>query len=141
MDKYEFIHNVIKHISDRNLKMVRYYGMHSRRVKKGVREVRKKLGLVVNYIVKQFSWRKNKEEYTGKDPLKCDKCGGEMLLYKISYHDKKGVLREYGGLDNAPPINAGYGFRENLPLASVRFVALCINCRFSLFRQIYLCLS
>jgi len=79
--------------------MVRYYGIHSRRVKKGVREVMEKLGLVVKYIIKPFSWRKNIEEYTGKDPLKCEKCGGEMLLYKIIYHDKNGVLKEYGGID------------------------------------------
>jgi len=99
MDKYEFIHYVIKHIPDKNFKMVRYYGIHSRRVKKGVREVMEKLGLVVKYIIKPFSWRKNIEEYTGKDPLKCEKCGGEMLLYKIIYHDKNGVLKEYGGID------------------------------------------
>lgn len=30
MDKYEFIHNVIKHIPDNNFKMVRYFGIHAR---------------------------------------------------------------------------------------------------------------
>lgn len=41
-----------------------------------------KLGLVVQYII-NFKWRKNVEEYTGEDPLKCAKCAGEMLFYKI----------------------------------------------------------
>ena len=30
MDKYEFIHNVIKHIPDTNFKMIRYYGIHAK---------------------------------------------------------------------------------------------------------------
>ena len=38
MDKYEFIHCVIKHIPDTNFKMVRYYGIHARRAKKRVKE-------------------------------------------------------------------------------------------------------
>ncbi|OPZ92142.1 MAG: putative transposase [Firmicutes bacterium ADurb.Bin419] len=83
MDKYEFIHNVIKHIPDNNFKMVRYFGIHARRSKKSVRIVMEKLGLIVNYKTNPFSWRKNIKEYTGKDPLKCSDCGGEMLLYNV----------------------------------------------------------
>ena len=99
MDKYEFIHNVIKHIPDKNFKMVRYFGIHARRAKKAVRIAMEKLGLLVKYIIKPFSWRKNVKEYTGKDPLKCEKCKGEMLLYKVVYRNKNGDLKEYGGLD------------------------------------------
>ena len=99
MDKYEFIHNVIKHIPDKNFKMVRYFGIHARRAKKAVRITMEKLGLLVKYIIKPFSWRKNVKEYTGNDPLKCKDCGGEMLLYKVVYRNKKGELREYGGID------------------------------------------
>lgn len=99
MDKYEFIHNVIKHIPDNNFKMVRYFGIHARRSKKSVRIVMEKLGLVVNYKTNPFSWRKNIKEYTGKDPLKCSDCGGEMLLYKVVCINKSGELREYGGID------------------------------------------
>ncbi len=99
MDKYEFIHNVIKHIPDNNFKMVRYFGIHARRSKKSVRIVMEKLGLVVNYKTNPFSWRKNIKEYTGKEPLKCSDCGGEMLLYKVVYINKSGELREYGGID------------------------------------------
>ena len=99
MDKYEFIHNVIKHIPDKNFKMVRYFGIHARRAKKSVHIAMEKLGLLVKYIIKSFSWRRNVKEYTGKDPLKCDKCKGEMLLYKVVYRNKNGDLKEYGGLD------------------------------------------
>lgn len=99
MDKYEFIHNVIKHIPDKNFKMVRYFGIHARRAKKAVRIAMEKLGLLVKYIIKPFSWRKNVKEYTGKDPLKCEKCEGEMQLYKVVYRNKNGDLKEYGGLD------------------------------------------
>lgn len=30
IDKYEFIHSIIKHILDENFKMIRYYGTHVR---------------------------------------------------------------------------------------------------------------
>jgi len=99
MDKYEFIHNVIKHIPDKNFKMVRYFGIHARRAKDRARKAMEELGLVVKYLINPFSWRKNKAEFEGKDPLKCDKCGGEMYLYKVVYYDKYGNLREYGGMD------------------------------------------
>ncbi len=99
MDIYEFIHNVIKHIPDKNFKMVRYYGIHSRRSKKSVRMAMEKLGLVVNYVVNKFSWRKNVKEFTGKDPLRCQKCDGEMLMYKVVYRDKHDQIREYGGIN------------------------------------------
>lgn len=99
MDKYEFIHNVIKHIPDKNFKMVRYFGIHARRAKKGVHMAMEKLGLVVKAIMKPFSWRQNVKEYTGKDPLKCEDCKGEMLLYKVVYRNKNGDLREYGELE------------------------------------------
>lgn len=98
MNKYEFIHNVIKHIPDKNFKMVRYFGIHGRRAKKAVKIAMEKLGLLVKYIIKPFSWRKNIIAYTGKDPLKCEKCNGEMLLFKVVYQNKNGVHREYGGL-------------------------------------------
>ena len=79
--------------------MVRYFGIHARRAKKAVHIAMEKLGLLVKYIIKPFSWRKNVKEHTGKDPLKCEKCEKEMLLYKVVYHNKNGDLKEYGGLD------------------------------------------
>lgn len=69
MEKYEFIHNVIKHIPDKNFKMVRYFGLHARRAKKAVRIAMERLGLVVKNIIKPFSWRQNIKEYTGNDGL------------------------------------------------------------------------
>jgi len=99
MDKFEFIHNVIKHIPDQNFKMVRYYGIHGRRAKRNVREVMEKLGKVIKYIIKPFSWQKNVAQYTGKDPLKCGKCSGAMQIYKVVYRNRNGELKEYGDLD------------------------------------------
>lgn len=99
MNKYEFIHNVIKHIPDKNFKMVRYYGIHSRRARRNVREVMEKLGKLVKHIIKSFSWRKNVQKYEGEDPLKCSRCGGQMKLYKIIYRNKYGDIKEYGDID------------------------------------------
>jgi len=99
MDKFEFIHNVIKHIPNKNFKMIRYFGIHARRAKKAARIAMEKIGLVVKYIIKPFSWRKNVKEHTGNDPLRCTDCSGEMLLYKVVHRKKNGELREYGGMD------------------------------------------
>jgi hypothetical protein len=79
--------------------MVRCFGIHARRAKKAAHIAMEKLGLVVKAIIRPFSWRKNVKEYTGNDPLKCRDCGGEMLLYKVVYRNKKRELIEYGGLD------------------------------------------
>ena len=99
MDKYEFIHSVIKHIPDANFKMVRYYGIHARRAKKRVREVMAKLGKLAKHIINSFSWRKHIIEYTGKDPLQCRKCGGQMKVFEIYYRNKNGEMKKYGGIN------------------------------------------
>ena len=99
VDKFEFIHNVVKHIPSKNFKMVRYFGIHGRKAKKSVRETMERLGLLVKHIIRSFSWRKNVKEHTGKDPLECDKCGSQMELYRVIYKDKNGNLKEYGGLE------------------------------------------
>jgi hypothetical protein len=97
MDKFEFIHNVIKHIPNKNFKMVRYFGLHSRRIKKKVKKIMGKLGKVIKVLIRPFNWRKNIEKYTGKDPLKCKSCGGALYLYKVTYRKSSGELKEYGG--------------------------------------------
>jgi hypothetical protein len=99
MDKYEFIHSVIKHIPDANFKMVRYYGIHARRAKKRVRKAMGKLGKLVKHVINSFSWRKHIIEYTGKDPLQCMKCGGEMKVFEIYYRNKNGEMKKYGGVN------------------------------------------
>jgi len=99
MDKYEFIHNVIKHIPDKHFKMVRHFGLHSRRSKKKVREIMTNLKKVIQVIVKPFNWRKNIEKYRGQDPQKCKKCGGDLSLFKVTYRKKSGEVKEYGGWD------------------------------------------
>jgi len=108
MDKFEFIHSVIKHMPEKNFKMVRYFGIHARRAKKSVREVMEKLGKVIKYLIKPFSWRKNVKEYTGKDPKNrknlgikkrqehntvsyvCSKCGAkeEIPVDVLEYFDE-----------------------------------------------------
>lgn len=113
MEKYEFIHNVIKHIPDKNFKMVRYFGIHARRAKNTVYSAMEKLGLVIKYLIKPFSWRNNKKSFEGKDPLKCEKCGNEMILYKVVYQDKYGNKKEYGGIG---------AFLKKIIIGSVEYV-------------------
>lgn len=99
MEKNEFIHSVMKHIPDAKFKMIRYYGIHGRRAKKSVREVMKKLGKIVYHKISPFSWRKHIIEYTGKDSLRCKKCSREIKLFEISYRNKNGEMKKYGGVN------------------------------------------
>jgi hypothetical protein len=70
----------------------------NRELKKRVRETMGKLGKLVKHVINSFSWRKHIIEYTGKDPLQCMKCGGEMKLFEIAYRNKDGELKKYGGI-------------------------------------------
>lgn len=59
---------------------------------------------------------------TGKDPLKCRDCNGEMLIYKVVYQNKNGEIREYGRLEMllkkiVARSNVVYEKEEKLPKA------------------------
>ena len=41
-------------------------------------------------------WRGRLNDYTGHDPLCCDNCGGEMILFYVCYGPEKGILKKLG---------------------------------------------
>jgi len=93
MPKFEFIKVVLQHTASKQFKVVRRFGLYSRR--SSVRcEIASSL-LTAQRIEKtqKFNWRRNVTALTNKDPLSCDKCGIEMILSAITYSDKFGSLK------------------------------------------------
>jgi hypothetical protein len=88
----EFIGRLIKHIPDEQFKVIRHYGIYSRRIK----AISKKLitgwqksvrkWIVVTKRLYRRNWSERIKEQTGKDPLVCPCCGcyyeykGEVCL-------------------------------------------------------------
>lgn len=87
----EFIKKVIRHIPDRQFKMVRYYGIYSRKSKHKVRELLTYEQKQNKLKWKKLNWRKRIQKAFGYDPLQCSCCGKPMEFYDI-YYPKYGSL-------------------------------------------------
>ncbi len=97
----EFIKALIDHIPPKGFKMVRHYGLYSRRTKAIAKEILKQckrfIQLSFEFIkgkAKAKSWRERLIESFGKDPLECPKCRGEMELWRI-WHPDYGEIYDF----------------------------------------------
>jgi hypothetical protein len=98
---FEFIRRLIQHIPAKGLKLIRYYGLYARCKIQKVRAIIERIFSNVKHIVQEFSelitrgipndYRRRLKESFGLDPLKCPKCGEEMVLFKI-WHPKYGSI-------------------------------------------------
>ena len=84
---YEFIKRLIKHIPDRNFKVVRYYGLYAKEHKQS-----KKLFKLLNQtqieIRQQLrKWNLAIELSFGYDPTKCN-CGGRLIFFELKVPTK-----------------------------------------------------
>jgi hypothetical protein len=98
----EFIARLIRHIPDEQFKLIRHYGVYSRKLKTMCKklitawqkEVRKWI-VNVRKVLRRRRWREKIREGTGKDPMICSVCEcyyeykGEVCLYdgelKVKY--------------------------------------------------------
>ena len=77
---YEFIKRLIKHIPDKNFKVVRYYGLYAREHKHSSK-IFKLLNQTQIEIREQLrKWHLSIELSFGYDPTICD-CGGHFLSF------------------------------------------------------------
>lgn len=84
---YEFIKRLIKHIPDRNFKVVRYYGLYAREHKQS-RKIFKLLNPTQIEIRQQLrKWNLAIELSFGYDPTKCD-CGGKFIFFELKVPTK-----------------------------------------------------
>jgi len=117
----EFIKRLIDHIPVKGFKMVRRYGIYSRRSKsisiKILQKCKRFIQMTIEFIndgYKKISWRERIIRSFGKDPLLCPKCREEMLLWRI-WHPKYGTIFELsrdGPFENAQTDNANKVVKE-----------------------------
>jgi len=93
MPKFEFIKAVLQHVSSKQFKTARRFGLYSRRSTFKYQKTKSLLPPSNIKQTRQFNWRRNLTLFNNKDPLTCPKCGGEMELYKITYIDKSGSFK------------------------------------------------
>jgi hypothetical protein len=95
MDVEEFIKRTIRHIPERQFKMVRYYGIYSSNTTRRPLVVKMVHEKIKEVREKYQNWRSRLRLYYGYDPLKCEKCGGEMSLSDIIYPRIGSVMKLY----------------------------------------------
>ena len=79
---YDFIKLLIKHIPDKNFKVVRYYGLYAREHKHSKKLIKLLNKTQIN-IRKMFrKWRFAIELHFKIDPTKCS-CGGNMIFFEL----------------------------------------------------------
>jgi len=86
-----FIGRLIRHIPDEQFKMIRHYGLYSRRIKKVMKEIvikfqqeAKKVLINARKMIQPKGWRERMKETFGHDPLKCSECGNVMEFRGIA---------------------------------------------------------
>lgn len=87
----EFIRRLVQHILPKGFQRVRYLGLHAVCLRKKITEtVRKAIGAAIQMafffgeaVIEKLGWRSKIKAKFGRDPMKCDQCGTEMLLWKV----------------------------------------------------------
>src|SRR5215469_14131271 len=118
-----FIGRMVQHILPKGFHRIRYYGLHATCKAKKVKGVLTALMVALGRLIKgtyrivvQKTYRERVLASTGRDPLRCTRCGGEMMLWKV-WHPRYGVVYDelhaitrgrYGPRRGSPP-----GGREN----------------------------
>ena len=90
---YEFIKRIIRHIPEKNFKMIRYFGIYSRRSKGKVNFIKMIDKKIFDIKKSILNWENRILAIAGIDPCKCSNCGTKMRFYDIVYH-KYGSMRE-----------------------------------------------
>ncbi len=97
----EFISRIIRHIPEKNFRMIRHCGFYANCVKnKKIPMLKYQILLLFKISELIFSpedqpvnWRERIKRLTGNDPLLCPHCKTEMELAEIGYYARDGTLR------------------------------------------------
>lgn len=89
LDVLDFIAKVIIHIPEKHFKMIRYYGIYARNNRYKERKFYKFINeKVAEELKKLRKWRFRILKHIGIDPLKCEKCGTQMVIFDVVYKGK-----------------------------------------------------
>src|SRR5256714_9441183 len=113
-----FIGRMVQHILPKGFHRIRSYGLHATCKAKKVKEVLTGLMVALGRLIKgtyritaRHTYRERVLASTGRDPLRCGRCGRDMMLWQV-WHPRYGVvyaeLREikrgrYGPRRGIPP--------------------------------------
>lgn len=99
MSVEEFIGSLVRHISNRHFRVIRRYGIYSRRIKTVVKKILavyqqqvKKMLLNINEVLKPKTWATRIDEEFGENPLECANCGEYYEFVGLSVR-KNGLLK------------------------------------------------
>jgi hypothetical protein len=102
VDVLTFIGRMIQHTRPKGFKRIRYYGVQATKTFAKVKVVIQKALAKVEGVVKgavkiiaRLTYRERYEKSTGRDPLICPHCRGEMGLWRI-WHPTYGVVYDEG---------------------------------------------
>ena len=90
---YEFIKRIIRHIPEKNFKMIRYFGIYSRRSKGNVNFIKMIDKRILSIRKSIANWENRILAIAGVDPCKCPNCKNKMRFHDIVY-PKYGSMRE-----------------------------------------------
>lgn len=97
----EFIKRLIRHIPEKNFRMIRYYGIYANRVRTAATKFLSIQIMALFGIAKILyapekqakTWRERVFESTGIDPLICPNCKIEMERISVTYPTRAGPLK------------------------------------------------
>src|SRR5215470_1111374 len=133
-----FIGRMVQHILPKGFHRIRYYGLHATCKAKKVKGVLVVLMVALGRLIKgtyrivaRKTYRERVLASTGRDPLRCARCGGEMLLWQV-WHPRYGVVYDelqaikrgrYGPCRRLPP-DAGAGGEGDTPMTQLALTGL-----------------
>jgi len=88
LDVFDFIGRVIRHIPEKNFKMIRYYGIYAKNTKHKNKFFKLVNEKVADFKRKMNNWQTRIMLTFGVNPLRCEKCGAQMKFYDIYYKNK-----------------------------------------------------
>jgi hypothetical protein len=98
VDVFTFIGRMVEHIFPKGFQRVRYYGLQATKTfskwKEAIKKGLKRIGRLVKgayQVVEKKTYRQRYKEASGRDPLVCRYCGGEMDIWRI-WHPKYGII-------------------------------------------------
>ena len=93
-----FIGRMVQHILPKGFHRIRYDGLHAtckhQRVKSLLKTIWAAVGRAIKgtyRVVRRQSYEERLLASTGRDPLRCPRCGGSMMLWQI-WHPRYGVV-------------------------------------------------
>jgi hypothetical protein len=102
VDVETFIGRMVQHTMPKGFKRIRYYGVQATKtftkVKGVIQAALAKVAGVVKGAVKiiaRLTYRQRYEKSTGRDPLVCPHCRGEMGVWRL-WHPTYGVIYDEG---------------------------------------------